>query len=63
MDHLSDTHLNTLRALARRPPDLDDLDPVVLAELRAWGMVMPHTLELTGMGARYAGEGERGVLE
>ncbi len=50
-------------ALVPRAPSLENLDPNVIAELRMWGMVMPRTLELTGMGARYAGKGERGVLE
>ncbi len=59
---LPDSHIDTLKALARQPPDLDNLDPKVIAELRSWGMVMPHSFELTGMGARYAGLGERGVL-
>lgn len=51
---LPDTHLETLKAVARRPPGTDDPDPDVLVELREWGMVMPHSFELTGMVARYA---------
>ncbi len=58
---LPDTHLAALTALSRRPPDSEAIDADALADLRKWGMVMPHSLELTGMGARYAGLGERGV--
>ena len=54
------THLEALKALAAGHTHINaDL----LAELRRWGLVMPGTLEVTGMGARYAGISERGVLE
>lgn len=52
---LPDTHRQVLEALARRPPDLENIDPDVLEELRQWGMVMTKSFELTGMGRRYAG--------
>jgi hypothetical protein len=58
---LPDTHLGALEALAAGQPD--QIDPDILDDLRRWGMVMPHSLEVTGMGARYAGRGEKGVLE
>ncbi len=50
-------------ALPRRPLDIENIDSEVLEELRRWGMVMPKSLELTGMGARYAGGSRGGVLE
>lgn len=60
---LTDTHRRVLEALARQPPDIAQIDPDVLEELRRWGMVMPKSLELTGMGRRYAsGGGEQRLL-
>jgi hypothetical protein len=60
---LPDSHLEALKTLASGQPVADQIDPDVLAELRSWGLVMPHSLEVTGMGARMVGNSERGVLE
>jgi hypothetical protein len=60
---LPNTHLDTLKQLAGGPPDADQIDPDILAELRSWGLVMPHSLELTGTGARYLSGAKGGVLK
>jgi len=51
---LPNTHRQVLEALTQRSPDTDRIEADVLEELRRWGMVMPKSLELTGMGRRYA---------
>ena len=60
---LPDTHLETLKSIAGGPPDTDQINPGILDDLRSWGLVMPGTLEVTGMGARLVGQSERGVLD
>jgi hypothetical protein len=58
---LTATHLATLTALADdRHAEVDD---GLLAELRAWGLVMPGSTELTGTGWRYLGQAGGGLLE
>ena len=59
---LPDTHLETLTTIAGGPTEAD-IDPDVLAALRSWGLVMPHSLEVTGMGSRFLGGAKGGVLE
>ncbi len=45
---LTAAHLTALAALAAG----EEIDPAMLEELRAWGLVMPHSLELTGIPRR-----------
>ena len=56
---LPDTHLEALNQLASGHPEAGQIAPDVLDDLRGWGLVMAHSLEVTGMGARYAGKGVR----
>ena len=56
---LTAAHLAALEALTNSEP----VDPAMLEELREWGLVMPHSLELTGTGLRYLGQASGGLLE
>ena len=43
-----------MKHLAGGHPEAGQIAPDVLDDLRRWGMVMAHSLETTGMGARHA---------
>jgi hypothetical protein len=45
---LPDTHLEALRTIAGGHPDAERITPDILEDLRRWGMVVPHSLEVTG---------------